>query len=73
MEILVAEEVKTAEVFDYIILAFEKRWSKLFGDPMTFRATIDKFGKLHLVSTNAIPNFQLKARKMRKMFRETKS
>ena len=62
MEIVVSEEIKTIEAFDYILLAFDKKWSKLFGDPMTFTAKIDKSGRLNLISTKSIPNFQPRKR-----------
>lgn len=38
----------------HIIVAFDKKWTKIFGDPMTFKATVDRFGKLHLTSTKSM-------------------
>lgn len=48
------DEVRTAEIFNYHILAFEKKWAEIFGDPMKFKVMLDKTGKLHLVSTKSM-------------------
>lgn len=48
------EEMRTAEIFDYHALAFEKKWAEIFGDPMKFKIMLDKTGRLHLVSTRSM-------------------
>lgn len=54
---IIQKEVETLFFDDYFILALHKKWSQLLGEPLTFKAMIDKTGKLHLVSTNSIPGY----------------
>lgn len=54
---IIQKEVKTLLFNDYFILALDKKWSQVLGEPLTFEAVIDKTGKLHLISTNSIPGY----------------
>jgi hypothetical protein len=54
---IIKKEVPTFLFNDYYILALDKKWARVLGEPLTFNAVIDKTGKLHLVSTNSIPGY----------------
>jgi len=54
---IIKKKVPTFLFDGFYILALDKKWAQVLGEPLTFKAMVDKMGKLHLVSTNAIPEY----------------
>lgn len=54
---IIKKKIPTILFEGYYILALDKKWAQVLGDPLTFKAMIDKSGKLHFISTNSIPGY----------------
>ncbi|MEO9307498.1 MAG: hypothetical protein ABI342_04195 [Nitrososphaera sp.] len=60
------KEVQTFLFDGYYILALDKKWAQVLGEPLTFTAAVDKHWKLHLISTKGIPGHGKPKRKNQK-------
>jgi len=50
----IGKEIGTTLFGDFLVLGLSKQWLNAFGELPKFGATLDKDGKLHLVSTKPI-------------------
>ena len=53
---IIKKEVQTFLLDGHYILVLDKKWVQVLGEPLIFKAMIDKNGKFHLISTNSYPD-----------------